>query len=336
LFGSFSVHVASLQLFHAGQPVALTPKVFDALLVLLQHRHRVVGKDELMRLVWRDAFVSEDSLSQCVSALRRALGDDPNHPVYVATIPRRGYRFIAPVTVSGGGRSTSPADAHPAPASRLHVPAGWVAIAVAVAATLIAAVALSRTDPAPAATAPVRLTMQPATGTSFASGVLLSPDGRSAAFVAEDDRTGVHQLWVRSLSDAEPRLVAGSEGASKPFWSPTGDAIGFFADGSLKTVRLAAGPPQTLATVGLSPAGGSWGSSGVILFAGWRSPVYAVSENGGPARAVTTLDPGAGERGHQWPQFLPDGRRFFYVVGAANKDRAARGLPRSTLRTRRG
>jgi DNA-binding winged helix-turn-helix (wHTH) protein len=57
--------------------------------VLLQHRHRVVGKDELMRLVWRDAFVSEDSLSQCI-CLPRALGDDPNHPGIRGHHSRRG------------------------------------------------------------------------------------------------------------------------------------------------------------------------------------------------------------------------------------------------------
>src|SRR5687768_15513388 len=97
-FGPFRVDAESLQLTRDEEPIALPPKVFDVLLVLLRNHHRVVTKEELLRAVWRDVIVSEDSLTQTISALRRALGDDRAHAEYIATMPRRGYRFVAPVT----------------------------------------------------------------------------------------------------------------------------------------------------------------------------------------------------------------------------------------------
>src|SRR5262245_41011211 len=88
VFGPFRVDVASYQLRQNDEVLPLTPKAFDTLLVLLRHRDRIVGKDELMSTVWPDLFVSEDSLTQSISVLRRTLGDDPNHPKYIATIAR--------------------------------------------------------------------------------------------------------------------------------------------------------------------------------------------------------------------------------------------------------
>src|ERR1700681_2188160 len=75
----------------------LPPKAFDMLVVRLENRDRVMSKEELMTAVWRDAFVSEDSLSQIIFILRRSLGDDPSSPRFIATSHRRGYRFIADV-----------------------------------------------------------------------------------------------------------------------------------------------------------------------------------------------------------------------------------------------
>ena len=73
--------------------------------MLFQHHDRVVEKEELVKL-WPDTFVSDDSLTHSVSVLRRALGDDSAQPVYIATIPRRGYRFTAPVRVETPMRAT--------------------------------------------------------------------------------------------------------------------------------------------------------------------------------------------------------------------------------------
>jgi len=77
--------------------VVLTSKVFDTLLALVANHDRVLLKDELMKLVWPDSFVEEVNLAQNVSALRKLLGETPGQNRYIATIPRKGYRFVGEV-----------------------------------------------------------------------------------------------------------------------------------------------------------------------------------------------------------------------------------------------
>ncbi len=96
-FGDFRVDAVKRRLLHRGEVVALTPKVFDTLLHLLQHNGRVVEKDELMRAIWPDTVVEENNLNQNISALRRVLGQDQNENRYILTIPGKGYRFVAEV-----------------------------------------------------------------------------------------------------------------------------------------------------------------------------------------------------------------------------------------------
>jgi len=80
-----------------GRPVGLTPKVFDTLMYLVEHHGVVLAKEELMRAVWAEATVEENNLNQCISVLRRVLGEKRGAPHYIATVPGRGYRFIASV-----------------------------------------------------------------------------------------------------------------------------------------------------------------------------------------------------------------------------------------------
>src|SRR5262245_31455278 len=94
-FGPFRLDLPRRQLSKAGSPISLTPKAFDVLVALIRHRDRVFTKEELFAAVWPNAYVTEDSLTQNVWTLRRALGEDKAQPTYIATIPRTGYRFIA-------------------------------------------------------------------------------------------------------------------------------------------------------------------------------------------------------------------------------------------------
>src|SRR5215216_6473483 len=96
-FGPYLLDVPRRALLRDGEALALTSKAFDTLLALVRNRDRVVSKDELLQLVWPDAFVSEDSLTQSVSVLRRTLGDRSGQPQFIATVPRRGYRFVGVV-----------------------------------------------------------------------------------------------------------------------------------------------------------------------------------------------------------------------------------------------
>jgi len=96
-FGDFRLETAEQLLLRRGEPIPLTPKTFDTLLVLVQSSGHLVEKDELMKRVWADAFVEEANLARNVWALRKTLEDDIGEHRYIETVPKRGYRFIAPV-----------------------------------------------------------------------------------------------------------------------------------------------------------------------------------------------------------------------------------------------
>src|SRR5262245_63321892 len=96
-FGPFRLDCRRRELRRGDELVVLTPKAFDLLRVLVTAGDRVTEKHELLRLVWPDSFVSDDSLTQHVAALRKALGDTPDRPTSILTVPRHGYRFIARV-----------------------------------------------------------------------------------------------------------------------------------------------------------------------------------------------------------------------------------------------
>lgn len=142
--------------------------------------------------------------------------------------------------------------------------------------------------------------------------VALSPDGRRIAFTASQ-ADGTH-LFIRAIDSAVAKPLAGTEGATFPFWSPDSRSVGFFADGNLRRIEALGGPPQTL---GYAPfgRGGSWNREGVIIFVpSPTSPIFCVPAAGGSPRPVTTLDP-SHITTHKFPCFLPDGRHFLYFGG---------------------
>jgi len=95
-FGEFRVDAQNRTLWRGEEPVALTPKAFEVLLLLIEHSGQVVSKDELMKTVWPDSFVEESNLTQTVFMLRKALGEGSNQR-YILTIQGRGYRFVSEV-----------------------------------------------------------------------------------------------------------------------------------------------------------------------------------------------------------------------------------------------
>lgn len=96
-FGSFTVDAGSYRLIREGDAIPLSPKIIDLLLYLVARPSALVPKDELFAALWPDVAVTDNALTQAVSELRQALGDDPARPTYIQTVARRGYRFIAPV-----------------------------------------------------------------------------------------------------------------------------------------------------------------------------------------------------------------------------------------------
>ncbi|HUL71884.1 MAG TPA: winged helix-turn-helix domain-containing protein [Vicinamibacterales bacterium] len=97
-FGAFSLDVSERRLSRQGRDIALEPRTYDLLVGLVRHAGRLMTKRELLDLVWREAFVEDGILSVHVSHLRKLLGDTAGGPAHIETVPKAGYRFIAPVT----------------------------------------------------------------------------------------------------------------------------------------------------------------------------------------------------------------------------------------------
>jgi DNA-binding winged helix-turn-helix (wHTH) protein/Tfp pilus assembly protein PilF len=117
-FGPFIVDAASYQLSRDGTVLPLTPKPIDLLLYLAARPSALVAKEELLTALWPGVNVTDNALTQAVSELRQALGDEPARPIYIQTVARRGYRFIAPVEAVGEAVAPAAAPADEAAATR--------------------------------------------------------------------------------------------------------------------------------------------------------------------------------------------------------------------------
>jgi Tol biopolymer transport system component len=184
---------------------------------------------------------------------------------------------------------------------------GTAALTAIVAAALLATAAMRR----PVVEAGVAFTVQAPNGGQLTVGQPLSPDGTKVAFIAASS-TGVPMVWVRPMDSIVARSLEGTEGARDLFWSPDSQNLGFFAGGELKRIPASGGAALVICTVD-NPEGGSWGSQNVILI-GSHGPLVRVSAAGGTTTAATVLDVKAGDQWHTAPEFLPDGRRFLYIV----------------------
>jgi serine/threonine protein kinase/Tol biopolymer transport system component len=196
----------------------------------------------------------------------------------------------------------------------------WVVAAFGILAALgFAAAYFHRT---PAKVRAIRFTIPPPEKTDFRYTLSISPDGRLLVSSVMDV-SGQVLLWVRPLDSLSAQPLPGTENGTLPFWSPDSRFVGFFAAGKLKKLEVSGGTPQTLCDAP-APWIGTWNRNGVILFTpSLNSPLYRVSAAGGKAVPVTTLDPSRQEVGHRFPQFLPDGRHFLYLVSSAQKENSA-------------
>ena len=211
-------------------------------------------------------------------------------------------------SISEHGAET-PAQSSSLPHSKL--PPAVTAIGIVVAAGL----AFVHFRQTPLETPVLRSTILPPENTTFdfTNGLglpALSPDGKRIVFGARD-ADGKKPLWVRSLDGMTAQPLAGTDGATFPFWSPDSRYIGFFADGKLRKIDAAGGPVVALADA-VNARGGSWSSEGVIVFsplAVTGGGLERVPASGGSATRLTATG--------RLPWFLPDGRHFLYQSGGA-------------------
>ena len=211
-------------------------------------------------------------------------------------------------------------------------------VAAAAVLTMVAAVGVigwPRVIPARAAApvafrveAPARGAFTPTANSVQAPMLAVSPDGTSLAFVGAGS-DGVSQIWIRQFDTVTPRALPGTADALFPFWSPDGRSIAFFSRGLLKRVDLAGGPAQTIAEAHCG-CGGTWSSSGVIVFAPTvDGGLMRVSSDGGPVTQQTWPDETRGENSHRWPKFIGDGSKFLYF--ARSTQTRAEGLYLASL-----
>ena len=205
-----------------------------------------------------------------------------------------------------------------APATKNSLP--WILAAILAVVTVVLGTAyFLRPTEQPRV---VKLSVLPPENTIFGTDLpAISPDGSRLAFAATTGQES--KLWIRDLDSLAARPLAGTEGASYPFWSPDSRFIGFFTLGKLKSIDIASGAVLTLCDTG-NARGGSWSQSGMIVFApGQRGILLRVPSAGGIATPVTALDQASGEVSHRYPWFLPDGHHFLYTsAAAANLDKA--------------
>jgi DNA-binding winged helix-turn-helix (wHTH) protein len=281
-FGPFRLNPAQRLLARGGVVVPLSPKAFDMLVFLVERRDRVVPKEELLRGLWPDTAVEEANLTQQVFVLRRALMDaeDPE-AAYIATVPRRGYRFVAAVKpVERAEAAVGDYTAHLRDRARGSQRSRDRVLTIAitgVTAAVLSTWTLRGRDTAPTVRSDLVLPNDQRLSRTLRGGPALSPDGMVVVWAAN------RQLYARRLDEPDPQVVTGtSADASSPFFSPDGAWIGFWSaqEASFKKVRIGGGSAVTIAQSS-NPRGAGWFGE-YIVFAEGGKGIVAVPAKGGP------------------------------------------------------
>lgn len=320
----------------SGTPLYLAPEVFDGrgasftsdiyslgiLLFYLLSGHFPVEGDDVATIRRRHASgervrlrdIRPELQDPVVQIVERATAVDPAARFHtVGEFEHALAGIFAPQGVAtpaqAGGRGNG-AGGRRAP---------WWIWATAGALSLVGSVAAWRSLPAsPALPLPL---VHTSLGAPFNTGSWprLSPDGRHVVFGTTLDQRKV--LWLRALdSDSlQGRAVREIEATETPFWSADSRLLGFFAGDKLKTFDITNNRVETL-TDAPAPHGGDWNADDVLIFAA-AGGISKVSADGSGRASVTSVDEASGDYQHAWPEFLPDGRRFVYIIRSRVQER---------------
>jgi Tol biopolymer transport system component/DNA-binding winged helix-turn-helix (wHTH) protein len=314
-FGIFEADLAVGELRRAGVTVKLQDQPFRLLALLLERPGELVTRDQLREALWPDGTLVdfEYGVNTAIKKLRQALGDSADNPLFIQTLPRKGYRFIAPV-----GSDAPPTEPPRPPRRRLWLMVAALLLPVSAGLWLLR----QRTTPPPAAF-PVPLVAY--AGSEF--GPAFSPDGSQLAFTWNGVQEDNYDIYVkRNGVDSPVRLTTDAAPDFSPAWSPDGRRVAFLrhAGGSrfhIMLVPASGGPEARVAEAAHSPfpysrnlafsPDGKWlaatdadpGTAGLVLH----------SVESGARRQLTR--PPAGYSADNSPAFAPDGRSVAFVRG---------------------
>jgi Tol biopolymer transport system component/DNA-binding winged helix-turn-helix (wHTH) protein len=278
----------------SGLKLKLTGQPFQVLAILLERPGEVVTREELQKRLWPDTFVDVDhNLNTAINKIREVLGDSAESPRFVETLPRRGYRFIAPV--EGPKLPATPAEESGSGVRRVSRIPTWI-VPISILCVVILLLAASglfiyqwrRAPTATAQRALTRLTFDE----GLQIGATWSPDGRFIAY--SSDRVGKFDIWVQQVGGGDPVKITKGPGQNwQPDWSPDGKYIAYRSEdgeGGLFVVPALGGEgrERRIATFGYRPR---WSpNASQILFQTAQiyglNRIYVVDFNGSAPREI--------------------------------------------------
>src|SRR5215470_5694977 len=326
-FATFEVDLQAQELRKAGLRLKLSGQPFQVLAILLEQPGTVVTREELQKRLWPDTFVDVDhNLNTAINKIREALGDSSENPRFVETLPRRGYRFIGPITVNG----TAVADVARAAETRsISGPESVARTRRLAALALIGAVTLlagglwiykRRETPAPS---PQRMLTRITVDDGLQNEPTWSPEGRYIAY--SSDRGGKFDIWVQQISGGDPIQITKGPGHHwQPNWSPDGKYIAYRSEegeGGIYIVPAlgGAGLERKISSFGYFPR---WSpDSSQVLFqnsfsvTGHWNRFYVVQLDGSAPREVLAEFIGQNKLSAASAVWHPDGRKATIWVG---------------------
>jgi Tol biopolymer transport system component/DNA-binding winged helix-turn-helix (wHTH) protein len=303
-----------------GKTTRLEPKMVDVLVCLADHPEETVSKDQLIRTVWGDTFVTDDVLIRCISELRRALEDETREPKFIQTVPRKGYRLLLP-TAPIEPKSSSVQF----PFLKIWLPAAGLLVILGIGFVFHGRMS-SKLPPV------TKFVIQPPEGRSFdyIGPIRFSPDGINLALFTNDDEGKA--LWVRRLDSASVTRLQGTDGAEPVdgvAWSPDGSYLLFVTAGKLKKSNTVGGLPETLCNIqGMSVE--SMGPNGTVLLSSSllsdypKLPMKLLKLSDCSTTTLMPLDDSRYTWGEKWASFLPDGKHFLYAGLRINRQHDVR------------